>query len=128
MSKEKEIITLLDDLITAGNTLTATAQALKEFYTETAAAEADASKPKAKAAPKKEADTPAPEVETEAVQPKTYTKEAVRAVLAAKAAEAEGAFKSAVKEIVKKYSNGGTLTNVAEADYGALVAEVEALT
>ena len=128
MSKEKEIITLLDDLITAGNTLTATAQALKEFYSETAAAEAEAPKPKAKAAPKKEADTPAPAIESKAMQPKTYTKEAVRAVLAAKAAEAEGAFKSAVKEIVKKYSNGGTLTNVAEADYGASVAEVEALT
>lgn len=38
-----------------------------------------------------------------------------------------GKFKAAVKDIVKKYGNGGSLTNVDAKDYAALVADVEAL-
>ena len=70
--------------------------------------------------PKKEAKAPEPEV-------RSYSKEEVRALLAAKAKEAGGQFKAQVKAIVKKYGNGGSLTDVPAESYPALVSEVEGL-
>lgn len=58
---------------------------------------------------------------------KSYTKEDVRALLSRKANEDGGRFKAEVRNIVKKYGNGGSLTDVDANDYPALVAEVEGL-
>ena len=69
---------------------------------------------------KKEAKAPEPAV-------KTYSKEDVRALLAAKANESGGQFKAQVKALVKKYANGGSLTDIPEDQYPALVEEVEGL-
>ena len=45
----------------------------------------------------------------------------------AKAKEVGGQFKAQVKAIVKKYGNGGSLTDVPAESYPALVSEVEGL-
>ena len=107
MGKMSELSMLLDDLIDCGRKLTETAQALKDFYSSPD--EAPAAKPAAKS--KKKTPEPVKEEEPE----KTYTKEEVRAILSAKAD---------VKSIVKKYGNGGSLTNVDAKDYAALVEEI----
>lgn len=113
MSKMSELSQVLDDLISCGEKMIQTANAIKECFSE----EAPAAEPEKKAnAPKKEK---APE--------KTYSKEDVRALLASKANEAGGQFKAQVKAIVKKYGNGGSLTDVPAESYPALVEEVEGL-
>ena len=66
-------------------------------------------------------------VETPAIEEKKYTKEEVRAALAAKSSADNGKYRNEVKALVKKYSNGGSLTNVNEDDYPSLLAEVEGL-
>ncbi len=119
MEKMNELSKLLKDLIICGNTLTKTAQALKDFYSspyEEAPAKPD---PELK---KKE------NANAEALKAKNYTKEDVRGILAKKANEAEGKYKADVKAIVKKYGNGGNLTNINEKYYAALVSEIEGLT
>lgn len=113
MSKMSELSHVLDDLISCGEKMIQTANAIKECFSE----EAPAAEPEKKEkAPKKEK---SPE--------KTYSKEDVRALLAAKANEAGGQFKAQVKAIVKKYGNGGSLTDVPAESYPALVEEVEGL-
>lgn len=121
MSKMSELSMLLDQMIECGNTLTQTAQALKDFYTseETAAPE---EKQKKKVAPE-----PAAEAAPETSPAKEYTKEEVRALLSKKANEANGQYKAQMKAIVRKYGNGGTLTDVKPEDYAALVAEMESI-
>ena len=111
MSKMNELSMLLDELISCGNTLIKTAQALKDFYSSTAEEQPT---PAAQNVP---AETPA----------KEYSKEEVRALLASKANEAGGNYKAEVRAIVRKYGNGGTLTDVSPADYAALVTEMEAV-
>lgn len=113
MSKMSELSQVLDDLISCGEKMIQTANAIKECFSE----EAPAAEPekKAKAAKK------------EKVPDKTYSKEDVRALLAAKANEAGGQFKSQVKTIVKKYAGGGSLTDVPAESYPSLVEEVEGL-
>lgn len=58
---------------------------------------------------------------------KTYSKEEVRVLLAAKANEAGSQFKAQVKAIVKKYGNDGSLTDVPAESYLALMEEVVGL-
>lgn len=58
---------------------------------------------------------------------KTHTKEDVRALLSRTANENGGKHKAEVRDIVRKYGNGGSLTDVDAKDYPALVAEVEGL-
>lgn len=117
MSKMSELSQVLDDLVACGEKLIKTANAIRECFT---ADEAPAAEPETKAKPvKKEAKAPAA---------KAYSKEDVRALLASKANEAGGQFKAQVKAIVKKYGNGGSLTDVPEESYPDLVKEVEGLT
>lgn len=115
MSKMSELSQALDDFIACGEKMIQTANAIRECFSE----EAPAAEPEKKAAPKKEK---APEPAE-----KTYSKEDVRAILAAKANEAGGQFKAQVKAIVKKYADGGSLTDVPADSYPALVKEVEGL-
>lgn len=117
MGKMSELARLLDDLAGCGNRLAETAQVLKDFYTSQDG-EATAEKPAPK--PGKKEPNPAKEGEPE----KTYTKEAVRAILSAKANEEGGRFKAEVKAIVKKYGNGGSLTDIDAKDYAALADEI----
>ena len=58
---------------------------------------------------------------------KTLSKEDVRAILAAKATESDGAYRTQIKDLVKKYGNGGSLTDVDPKDYAALTAEAKAI-
>ena len=111
MSKMSELSQALDDLISCGERMIQTANAIKECFTETAESTEE---------PKKENKAPETEV-------RSYSKEEVRALLAAKAKEAGGQFKAQVKAIVKKYGNGGSLTYVPAESYPALVSEVEGL-
>ena len=75
-----DLTLLLDDLISCGNKLTETAQALKDYYSAPATTEEKAEKPK-KEKPKK--DTPKEEPKEDA--PKTYMDVEVRAALGEKA-------------------------------------------
>ena len=116
MSKMSELSQVLDDLISCGEKMIQTANAIKECFT---ADDAPAAEPEKKAKPaKKEAKVP---------EAKTYSKEDVRALLASKANEAGGQFKAQVKAIVKKYADGGSLTDIPAESYPALVKEVEGL-
>lgn len=117
MGKMNELSQAIDNLITCGETLIETGKALKVFYSST---EAEAEKPAAAEKPKKEA---AP-----AKEEKTYSKEDVRGLLAAKANAADGKFKAAVKALVQKYGNGGTLKDIPAESYPDLVKELEGLT
>ena len=113
MSKMSELSQILDDLISCGEKMIETANAIKACFSETT---------EVPAAPK--AETP---VKEEAPAEVTYSKEDVRTLLAKKANEAGGQFKAQVKALVKKYGNGGSLTDIPEDCYPALVKEVEDL-
>ena len=108
MSKMSELSQVLDDLISCGEKMIQTANAIKECFSTEAEPEPE------------KAEKPAP------AEP-AYSKEDVRAILAAKANEVGGQFKAQVKAIVKKYADGGSLTNVPADSYPALVKEVEGL-
>ena len=146
MSKMSELSMLLDDLIQCGEKLTETGKALKAFYSSTdepaATPEKTGRKQSAKTAQLPEAKSqdnlPEPEAEAEpqaAEQPapapaspaKTYDKEEIRALLAAKAAESDGIYRAQVRDLVKKYGNGGSLTDVDPKDYADLAADTEAI-
>ena len=114
----RDLVKILDDLTTCGEMAIQTASAIMECFSED---EAPAAIPEKKSKPaKKEAKGPEPAL-------KTYSKEDVRALLAAKANESGGQFKAQVKALVKKYANGGSLTDIPEDQYPALVEEVEGL-
>lgn len=121
MSKMSELSQVLDELISCGEKMIQTANAIKECFTEEAEPATPAAEPKKKAKSVKE------EVKAPEVTEPTYSKEDVRALLAAKASEAGGQFKAQVKAIVKKYGNGGSLTDIPADNYPALVKEVEGL-
>lgn len=129
MSKMSELSMLLDDLISCGEKLTETARSLKDFYSSDEQPAAAPEKPRKTAT--KEKTAPAPVEEAPAAEPatpkKSLSKEDVRALLAGKAAESDGAYKAQVRDLVKKYGNGGSLTDVDPKDYAALAAEVEAI-
>lgn len=115
---------IIDNLISCGETLAATGRALKDFYFQADEA-APAEKLEGKKAPnaKKKNESKAPA----AAEPQ-YSKEDVRGILAKKANEAGGRFKTEVKALVRKYGSGGSLTDVPAESYPALVKEAEGLT
>ena len=148
MSKMGELSMLLDDLIQCGEKLTEIGKALKAFYSSTdepaATPEKTGRKQSAKTAQPPEAkpqDTlpvseaaPQATEQTTPAQPapdpsptKTYDKEEIRALLAAKAAESDGIYRAQVRDLVKKYGNGGSLTDVDPKDYADLAADTEAI-
>ena len=123
MSKMSELSMLLDNLINCGEKLTETAKALKTFYSsddEPADISTKSQQPTLKPA--------APEAKRPESKPKkSFSKEEIRAMIAAKANEADGIYKADVRNLVRKYGNGGSLTDVDPKDYAALAAEVEAI-
>lgn len=116
MSKMSELSQVLDDLVTCGEKMIQAANALRECFTSD---DAPAENPEKQ-------ETPATK-ESKASEAKTYSKEDVRALLASKANEAGGQYKGQVKAIVKKYGNGGSLTDIPAESYPDLVKEVEGL-
>lgn len=118
MSKMSELSLVLNELVTCGEKMIQTANAIRECFT----AEEPTKTPVRKEPPSlqkgKDPEPPAP----------TYSKEDVRALLAAKANEADGRYKAQVKAIVKKYANGGSLKDIPAESYPDLVKETEALT
>lgn len=113
MSKMSELSQVLDDLISCGEKMIQTANAIKECFSEEA--------------PVVEPEKKAKDAKKEMAPEKTFSKEDVRALLSAKANEAGGQFKAQVKAIVKKYASGGSLTDVPAESYPVLVEEVEGL-
>lgn len=114
-----ELSMLLDELITCGNKLTETAQALKDYYS--APTEAKEEKPKKSA--KKEA----PKEEPKAEEPKTYTDVEVRAALAEKNKLENKKYSPQVKALVTKYSTDGTFSGIPEEKYTELMTELEGI-
>jgi hypothetical protein len=108
MSKMSELSQVLDELVSCGEKMIQVANAIRECFSEEAP----------QSEPVKEEETKTP----------SYTKEEVRGLLADKAAEAGGQYKAQVKALVKKYSNGGSLTDIPADSYPALVKEMEGMT
>ena len=111
MSKMSEMATALDEmtevgrtLITCGENLLKAAAHVRDCFTEEPA--------------------PVTEPVAETPAPKAYTKEEVRAILADLS---QNGFRNEAKALVKKYSDGGSLTDIDPAKYPDLVAEAEAL-
>ena len=119
MSRMSELSQVLDNLVSCGEKLIQTANEIRKYFTDTTEDAVLEAEKKPKPA-KKETKAPEPAA-------KAYSKEDVRALLAGKANEAGGQFKSQVKAIVKKYGNGGSLTDVPAESYPDLVKEVEGL-
>ena len=67
---------------------------------------------------------PEPAEEQATAEPATYTKEEIRAMLAD---IAQAGFREEAKALVRKYADGGSLTDIDPAKYPDLVAEAEAL-
>ena len=118
MSKMSELATALDEMTEVGRTLIACGENLlkaaahvQDCFTEETPATAE---------------EPAPVTEpvAEMPTPKAYTKEEVRAILADLS---QKGFRNEAKALVRKYSDGGTLTDIDPAKYPDLVAEAEAL-
>lgn len=107
MSAMKELSIILDEMISAGNSMVKAATALKNFYSSTAETEV----------------VTAP-VEDTKVAEKTYTLEEVRAILSAKS---KAGFREQVKELITK-RGADNLTKLDPSDYPMLVNEVEGLT
>lgn len=117
MSKMSELSMLLDSLIECGEKLTETAKGLKAFYTDTGEPEPQQpEKPKKEEAPKSE-----PEKKP------ALKKEDVRLLLSKKASEKEGIYKVRVKNLVRKYANGGSLTDIPPERYEELLKELEVI-
>ena len=115
MSKMSELSMLLDSLIECGEKLTETAKGLKDFYTDTGEPE-QPEKPNKVAAPKPESE-----------KKPTLKKEDVRLLLSKKASEDEGQYKVQVKNLVRKYANGGSLTDIPPERYEELLRELEVI-
>ena len=117
MSKMSELATALDDLTEVGHRLVACGEDLIRAATRVKDCFTDDS---AEVQPQEfaRAQEPAPEQPA----PKTYTKEEVRAMLASLS---QSGFRAKAKALVKKFSNGGSLTDIDPANYPELVKEAE---
>ena len=123
MSKTGELITTLDDLITVGQRLVACGEDLVRIATQVKESTSGEEKaPKGTGKPGKSAKEPEPEPAPEAPAPKAYTKEEVRALLAELSL---AGFREEAKALVRKYSDGGSLTDIDPARYPELVGEAK---
>lgn len=115
MSKTGDLLILLDELAECGRKLVDTSEAIRRCFSS-----ADSAGAEKGAEPKHEkVETPAKE------KTATYSKEKVRELLSAKAAADDGKHKAQVKDLVKKYADGGSLKDIPEDRYADLVAELE---
>ncbi|MCR5488363.1 MAG: hypothetical protein K6F35_12700 [Lachnospiraceae bacterium] len=117
MSKTGDLLILLDELAECGRKLAGTAEAVRKYFSSEDAPKAG----KAQSPEKAGAEAPAEDGSP------SYSKEQVRKLLSAKAAADDGRHKAQVKELVKKYADGGSLKDIPEDRYPDLVAELEVI-
>lgn len=130
MSKMKDLSMVLDELVTCGETLINTANALKEIFSDTAEADlapknikkTTAAKPATEASAKAEGSE---EPKAADIQPtaKTFSKEEVRGILAAKSSAGHS---DEVRALLSKFG-AKQLKQVDPKDYAALVQEAEVI-
>jgi hypothetical protein len=119
MSKMSELSQVLDDMIACGEGMIRAANAIKEIFSSTE------EKPAKEMTTAAKASAPEPETEKEPAEAPapTYTKEDVRAVLAAKSS---AGFRKEVKDLLAKYG-AQQLKQVSPDDYAALLQEAEVI-
>lgn len=134
MSKMKELSMVLDELVTCGETLISTANALKQIFSEPAADTGPASKntkpPKGKAtqsqpetADAEATEKPDPKPAKSHPAPKSYTKEEVRGILAGISSAGHS---DEVRALLLKFG-AKQLKQVDPKNYPALVKEAAAI-
>ena len=109
--KLRDMMEIIDGLAECGKTLISSGKALKEYFSE------PAEEPVKKKAPAKKKQEPEPEVEI------TITKEDVRKVLSE---VSQAGHRAEVIALLKKYG-AGNITNLDAKDYAAVIAEAEEL-
>ncbi len=132
MSRMSELAQTLDDLTEVGQRLMACGEDLikaaarvKDCFS--GEDESEQEKPKTagrRRAAKESESEPAEETASEAPMPKVYTKEEVRALLAELS---QSGYREDAKALVKKYAEGGSLTDIDPARYPDLVEEVHSI-
>lgn len=111
--KLRDMMEIIDGLAECGKTLISSGKALKEYFSE------PAEEPAKKKAPAKKKQEPEPEPETEIA----ITKEDVRKVLSE---VSQAGHRTEVISLLKKYG-AGNITNLDAKDYVAVIAEAEEL-
>ena len=109
--KLRDMMEIIDGLAECGKTLISSGRALKEYFSE------PAEEPVKKKAPAKKKQEPEPEAEI------TITKEDVRKVLSE---VSQAGHRAEVIALLKKYG-AGNITNLDAKDYAAVIAEAEEL-
>ena len=109
--KLRDMMEIIDGLAECGKTLMSSGRALKEYFSE------PAEEPVKKKAPAKKKQEPEPEAEI------TITKEDVRKVLSE---VSQAGHRTEVIALLKKYG-AGNITNLDAKDYAAVIAEAEEL-
>lgn len=115
MSRMSELAQTLDDLTEVGQRLMACGEDMIRAAARVKDCFSDGSAEAQPQDPVKE-----PESEAKAPAPKTYTKEEVRALLANLS---QSGFRSEAKALVRKYSDGRSLTDINPARYPELMEE-----
>lgn len=118
MDHMNEILPLLDDLITCGESMAKIGKHLKEILPANAAAIPQEVTPKQTSKAKK-----APANAPEKVEPPAYTFIDVRKAFSAKS---HAGYTAQVKELITKYG-ADRLSDVKEADYPSLMADLEVI-
>ena len=113
MSKMSELLAALDKMSTCGRELVKTAESLKAFYSS----EIETGQ-EVKTAEKQEKEVPTGT---------PISKEELRKLLVAKSNADGGAYKPAVKELVRKYSGTGQLSSIPAEKYAEVLAELEGI-
>ena len=111
--KLRDMMEIIDGLAECGKTLISAGRTLRDYFSDTAEPEPAPKKTNKKAA------KPEPEAEPE----KVYTKEDVRKVLAE---VSQAGHRTEVISLLKKYG-AGNITNLDAKDYAAVIAEAEEL-
>ena len=126
MSKMKDLSMVLDELVTCGETLISTANALKEIFSDTAAADPapkNSKKTAAAEAVAKAETSEEPKAANNQPTAKVFTKEEVRGILAAKSSAGHS---DEVRALLLKFG-AKQLKQVDPKDYAALVQEAEVI-
>ena len=111
MSRMNELNLTMDELTDVGRQLAACGEALVRAASRVKECFSDAG-----------AGAPEPANEPAAVEPVTYTKEEIRAMLANLA---QAGFREEAKALVRKYADGGSLTDIDPARYAELAEEAQ---
>lgn len=116
MSKMNELLAALNEMSACGKELVKVAEVLKAFYSSENETEQEV-----KPMETQEKKVPEPPAE------KNISKEDVRKLLVAKSNADGGVYKSAVKELVRKYSETGQLSSIPADKYADVIAELEGI-